>query len=378
MNVIDLSDPAISVDYDSLIGIDDEESQEVFENEVKEDAQQEQQEGTVLTNDKIIVEPKRDIESLRKVIREQLLFDVLRNRQSDHNDERKVISNKDAESRQGKLDRIRKELKELETEDPSLERRNEIRELCKLQSKLAIQSSSRFANLEKELIGDSESQPITMLPDISLDMTSIKRLQKLDQRISGMERYVGVPGILEGQEDGKSVYNRVNELYRTIQLLQDDDKEGEKLRKFQDRLMELNEQFENSLLGKKMQRDQKLGDETVNKIITPESKIKEINDMYAMFKQYRDSLPQLTERMKALNKMNNKVVDVYETTRRLDSQITSVREQEQVWLKTLEQLDVKFNEQETKIRQNMDQITRKIDSLEDRVSHSKTEHKIDE
>lgn len=60
MNVIDLSDPAISVDYDSLIGIDDEESREVFENEVKEDAQQEH---TLLTNDKVIVEPKRDVES---------------------------------------------------------------------------------------------------------------------------------------------------------------------------------------------------------------------------------------------------------------------------------------------------------------------------
>ncbi|CAI4050420.1 hypothetical protein SUVZ_13G4250 [Saccharomyces uvarum] len=375
MNVIDLSDPAISVDYDSLIGIDDEESQDVFENEVKEDAQQE---DTLLTNDKVIVEPKRDVESLRNIIREQLLFDVIRNRQSGYDEERKVVSNEDAESRQEKLDRIRQELEELKTEDPSLDRRDEIRELCKLQSKLAIESSSRFANLEKELIGSSEGQPITTLPDISLDMTSIKKLQKLDQRISGMERYVGVPRILESEEDGKSVYNRVNELYRSIQLLQDDDKEGEKLRKFQDRLMELNEQFENSLLGKKMQRDQKLADETVNKVITPESKIREINDIYAMFKQYQDSLPQLTERMKALNKMNNKVVEVYETTRRLDSQITGVREQEQVWLKTLDQLDAKFNEQETKIRQNMDQIRWKIDSLEDRVLHSKTDHNIDE
>lgn len=30
MNVIDLSDPAINVDYDSLIGIDNEESQEIL------------------------------------------------------------------------------------------------------------------------------------------------------------------------------------------------------------------------------------------------------------------------------------------------------------------------------------------------------------
>ena len=99
----------------------------------------------------------------------------------------------------------------------------------------------------------------------------------------------------------------------------------------------------------------------------PENKVKEINGMYSMFKQYQDSLPLLAERMKSLNKMNNRVIEVYETTKGLDSQITSIQEQGKVWLKALNELDKKFDEQEVKIRENMEQIRRKIDTLEDEV-----------
>lgn len=150
-----------------------------------------------------------------------------------------------------------------------------------------------------------------------------------------------------------------------IQLLQGDDKAEGKLQKFRDRLVELNEEFENSLLGKKIQQDLRLKDETVSKLVMPENKVKEINSMYSMFKQYQDSLPLLAERMKSLNKMNNRVIEVYETTKGLDSQITSIQEQGKVWLKALNELDKKFDEQEVKIRENMEQIRRKIDTLED-------------
>ncbi|CAI4048941.1 hypothetical protein SKDZ_13G4210 [Saccharomyces kudriavzevii ZP591] len=374
MNVIDLSDPAISVDYDSLIGINDEDSQGIFENEVKEDAQQEQREELFPTNDGLIVEPKRDVESLRRAIRDQLLFNVHRQRQSDCVEERRVISDEDNESRQQKLERIRQELEELRMEDSALETQKEIKELCNLQSKLAIESSSRLASLQRELIGEDKGQAAVTLPNILLDLATIKKLKNLDQKISEMERYVGAPKVPEDREDSKSVYSKVNELYRSIQLLQDD----EKLPKFQARLMELNKQFENSLLGKKMQRDLRLRDETMSKVIKPESKIREINSMYAMFRQYRDSLPLLADRMKSLNKMNNRVLEVYETTKGLDSQIASVREQEQLWFKTLNQLDKKFDEQEVKIRLNMDQIRRKIDSLEDNVLQRSNKHKVQE
>ena len=39
--------------------------------------------------------------------------------------------------------------------------------------------------------------------------------------------------------------------------------------------------------------------------------------------------------------------------------------QGKVWLKALNELDKKFDEQEVKIRENMEQIRRKIDTLED-------------
>lgn len=63
--------------------------------------------------------------------------------------------------------------------------------------------------------------------------------------------------------------------------------------------------------------------------------------------------------------MNNRVIEVYETTKGLDSQITSIQKQGKVWLKALNELDKKFDEQEVKIRENMEQIRRKIDTLED-------------
>lgn len=119
------------------------------------------------------------------------------------------------------------------------------------------------------------------------------------------------------------------------------------------------------MLGKKIQQDLRLKDDTVSKLVMPENKVKEINSMYSMFKQYQDSLPLLAERMKSLNKMNNRVIEVYETTKGLDSQITSIQKQGKVWLKALNELDKKFDEQEVKIRENMEQIRRKIDTLED-------------
>ncbi|QHS75564.1 Jnm1p [Saccharomyces paradoxus] len=367
MNVIDLSDPATNVDYDSLIGINDGESQEIFENEVKEDEQQEEGEEASSKKDGLIVEPRRDVESLRRAIRDQLLFKVYRQSQLDSADARKVTSDEDDESRQQKLERIRQELEELRTEDSTPEMQTDIKELCQLQSKLATESSNRFASLRKELIEKYEGQDTVILPNINLDTTTIKRLQRLDQKMSEMESYVGNPEALEAEEDRKSVYSKVNELYRSIQLLQGDDKEKGKLQKFRDRLVDLNEEFENSLLGKKIQQDPRLKDETMSKVIKPENKINEINIMYSMFKEYQDLLPLLAERMKSLNKMNNRVVEVYETTKGLDSQITSIQEQEKLWLKALNELDKKFDEQEVKIRQNMEQIRRKIDTLEDKA-----------
>lgn len=368
MNVIDLSDSAINVDYDSLICIDEEESQEVFENEVKEDEQQEERKQASPRNDELIVEPSRDVESLRRAIKDQLLLKVHRQSQLDISDVKKVSSDEEDENRQQKLERIRQELEKLRVEELTPETQTEIKELCELQSKLAIKSSIRLGNLRKKLIGKNKGQDAVILPNITLDTATMIRLQKLDQRMSEMEHYVGAPDALENEEDRKSINSKVNELYRNIQLLQDDGKEGGKLQKFRDRLVELNEDFENSLLGKKMQRDLRLRDETVKKVIKPESKIKEINSIYAMLKQYQDSLPLLAERMKSLNKMNNRVVEVYEATKLLDSQITNVREQERLWIKTLNDLDKKFDEQEVKIRQNMDEIRRKIDSLEDKAS----------
>lgn len=365
MNVIDLSDPAINVDYDSLIGIDNEESQEIFENEVKEDGQQEEQEEASSRKDGLIVEPGRDVESLRRAIRDQLLFKIHRQNQSDCADARKLSNDEEDESRQQKLERIREELEELRIENLTSEMQTEIKELCEIQSKLATESSSRLTNLRKKLLETYEGQDTVILPNIILDTSNIKRLQKLDQKISLMERFVGIPEALEAEEDRKSVHSKVNELYRSIQLLQGDDKAEGKLQKFRDRLVELNEEFENSLLGKKIQQDLRLKDDTVSKLVMPENKVKEINSMYSMFKQYQDSLPLLAERMKSLNKMNNRVIEVYETTKGLDSQITSIQEQGKVWLKALNELDKKFDEQEVKIRENMEQIRRKIDTLED-------------
>lgn len=268
------------------------------------------------------------------------------------------------ESIQERLERINRELQEISAlPDEELGPRNaeELQKTGILHHKLTQISKNKLEVLQHNLFGENQtvngSVGVT-LPRVRLDASDMQKLLELDRRITRLERVVGPVESL-----GKSFLTKIDELKSQTALLSDD---NEILDRFHERLQEIQEDYENSLLGRKSKNTPELHQAAKEKMFTQESRLNDLHRFHGTLQVYGPILLQLTERVKQISGIDGKLSECFKIASSTDTLIKELQEQAKKWEQVNGSLEQKLATQESDLAHNKEYFERLLANLESR------------
>lgn len=274
------------------------------------------------------------------------------------------------ESVEERLLRIKEELEEIGSckETPlNAEGIGENDSMSNLHYKLTKLTEERIDELEDMLLEKpnfSRSSSEVILPRIKVDSSDLKRLLDLESKVYKLEKQVGL-----SENDDRSLMTKLNEIFRQINLLRDD---NHLLDKFHRQLTQINSDYEESLLGRKAKVDPSLHKTSTHQMIKYESKIDELYKYHSLLQTYCPLFPKLTNRIRHINGMNTNVSECFELVKTVDFNISDLQEHAQKWEKIMLDMDKKLDSQEVTIENNMTHIEQELERLEQKIGLQKS------
>ncbi|QLQ77805.1 hypothetical protein HG537_0A00520 [Torulaspora globosa] len=266
------------------------------------------------------------------------------------------------ESVEERLERIGRELQELSSlEYGELGPRNgeELERTRNLHLKLSQISTDRLRELQRALFEDHEgvSKPVDVtLPRIRFDAADMQKLLVLESKISRLESLVGPVESL-----GKPLTAQLDELKSRYAILGSD---YELLEKFQKRLHEIEQEYENSLLGRKSATTPSLHQDTKTKMFSYESRINDLHRFNNRLQVYGPILPQLTDRVRQLCGIDDKLSQCINVVNSIDNCIDELQEMAKKWEQTNNKLERKLSAQEIELINNRQGLNERLADLE--------------
>lgn len=273
------------------------------------------------------------------------------------------------ESMEERLERISRELQELSKQGPEeLGARNTsgLQYTKSLHLKLTQVSSDRLSMLRSKLLREpctTDGAIDVSLPHLKLDGRDTRRLLELDRRISRLERVVGPTESL-----GKSLSTRLDEFESQCELLCRD---SQTLEKFHKRLHDIEDDYQNSLLGRKSKNSATLFQRTKDGMVSEESQINDLYRFNDLLQAYGPILPRLTDRVRQISGIDDKVSECFELARATDSCIQDLQEQAQQWEQVTNDLEQKLATQEADLAKNREHFNQLLVDLERKVKASR-------
>ncbi|CUS22485.1 LAQU0S05e06458g1_1 [Lachancea quebecensis] len=265
------------------------------------------------------------------------------------------------ETKPQKLARIRRELEEIELLDESSEDGGtDTVPLKKLLDQLDSKAKSEATNIKKLLCGSDETQKLVELPKLNLELGLARRLAALENQVSRLELVLGS----SGYSSQKSITTTMDELYRQIKLIRNNDK---LLNDFGSKLESISANYEKTLIARKASRDSSLQKQIVTDLISSETKVSELYDSFSVLKRYKDTVPQITTRMKTLNSLHMELGGCVNTVKTVDSSVKWIADQNEKWQKMLLDMDEKLESIEKRSEANKQEVTNWLTHIESQL-----------
>ncbi|CCD24024.1 Jnm1p NDAI_0C03640 [Naumovozyma dairenensis CBS 421] len=205
---------------------------------------------------------------------------------------------------------------------------------------------------------------ILKLPNIEFNSTELYRILNLEERIHKLESSLGhikdEPNICQSSFE-EPIMTQLNKIYRQLILIENNEPV---LNNFQKSLTEINKKYEDSLLGKNINKNNDLQELAINNIVNQKTKIDNLYKFYDENKHYADILPKLSERMKLFKKVNMKVSESFQMLQNIDRMIADVASTTEEWNCTINKIVEKISSQEIIVNKNFEKLNDKIQNLE--------------
>lgn len=266
------------------------------------------------------------------------------------------------ESLPQRLARIRKELEEIKTMDPKNETvESDVQQLIELHAKMSERRKLELGKIRYALNAQKDDE-IVNLPNIDLDYGPTGKFIELEQRISHLERYLGAN---TNEHVQKSATSMINDLYRQLNLLKSS---KEILPEFEKRLKEVNENYENSIIGRRINKDVELQKKVSSEMKTAQSKIEEIYNSYGVLKKYTNVLPHVVTRLKTMNSIHLEVGDGIKVTQGIDESITNLQDSASKWKQLLQEVELKLQEHEERFEKNKNEVHKWVRNIDEKLT----------
>ncbi|SCV02463.1 LAME_0H01090g1_1 [Lachancea meyersii CBS 8951] len=267
-----------------------------------------------------------------------------------------------------RLARIRRELEEIEmmkgNELDSEVSTAETKLLRGLSNQLNEKLGRQTDNIQQRLQIDSTEEPnFAKLPDFSLNFENGQRIMRLEAQIAKLESLVGIS---DSHAANKPLTTSLNELYRDIRLLKGDTAH---LGQFKTKLAEISDEYEKRLLARKASNDLAMQAQIQDDLKSQDFKIKSLYDSYDVLIKYKEVLPHLVTRLKALNSLHLKIDDTVGTVKTMGKSLNWVSDQTTKWQQMLEQMDQKLSANEEQSKKNMQEVTDWLNKMEERIQN---------
>ncbi|KAM3165144.1 Dynamitin [Lachancea thermotolerans] len=272
-----------------------------------------------------------------------------------------MVSGSCLETRAQKLARIRRELQEIELSGESGEANStELVSLRQLLDQLDSKAKSESQNIKQLLCESDKVREQVELPKINLELGLARRLAELENKVSKLESVLG----LSGYSSQKTITTTMDELYRQIKLLRNNDK---LLNEFRSKLESISANYEKTLIARKASRNSSLQKQISSDLISSETKVSELYESFSILRRYKDVVPHITTRMKTLNSLHMEIGDCVSTVKTVDSSVKWMTDQNEKWQKMLIDMDEKLESVEKKAEANKQEVTKWLTNVESRL-----------
>lgn len=294
-------------------------------------------------NDNILAHPLKSVASAKTIYEN----DILESNFSDFSGKvGSVASFKGShvvETRKQKLVRIKRELLELQTptKEDNLDA-DEIGELNSLQRLLEDSSEElrgKISDLSNQLTSGCTEVDEVRLPKIEISSSQIGIVSSLEARIADLERRLG-------NTSTNSLSGSINDLHRRLNLLSMDER---KLSSFQERLQEISDSYEKSIVGRHFKNDPNLRMVVEGQIEPTDEKIKKLYSKYDILKKYSKTIPQLTKRIESLQFLHSSVHETSSMIENVNAHMSTLDSQIKKWSTLLESVQVMLRKREKKL-----------------------------
>ncbi|KAL3237908.1 Jnm1p RNJ42_00606 [Nakaseomyces bracarensis] len=231
----------------------------------------------------------------------------------------------------------------------------EVRELEIMAKELTRESlENRYERLKQLDQTAAVVQDDTRKIPLSFDRMHLNKYLRLEKRLDLLETQLGY----RGDSESKSVVHEINDIYRRLMLIESSD--GDKLDQFKERFRELSREYEDSLVGKMSKQIAQVHDKFRDRFIGDEVRHGKLLRTYELLDQYTDHFPTLIKRLQSFNDINNKVSDTHSMVKNIQDDITTIKQEQQGWIETLERIEQKMDEQDRIMLAKMSQLEKRI------------------
>ncbi|CDO91951.1 unnamed protein product [Kluyveromyces dobzhanskii CBS 2104] len=262
-----------------------------------------------------------------------------------------------------RLARIQRELLELEQHELENENgSNQLRKLNQLYEKLSESSEGKMKKIQSQLSSavDKQADGEVRLPNIKIEGDHLKKLESLEQKLSALELQIG------SSNTNKSITSTINELYREIDILKLD---GPALKNFQEKMKEISDEYDQSIIGRRSQKDPKLSADIEKNLKSTESKVNDIYDKYNILSKYSKLIPHITERIQSLNCLHISINDMNDTVSEINDHLFSVHSQIDKWSLLLDSTAEQLDRNEKDFSDTRSTLEKQLTALEKRVNN---------
>lgn len=266
------------------------------------------------------------------------------------------------ESTTQKLARIQRELSELQSfDDTTLAEQEQINNLVSLHEKIETRSTERLNFIKSHWRDDDTGQTDVILPQLTFDFTHAHKFTKVEQKLAQIEEILGNKSAVSEQQ--KTIVSAMNELYRQIKLLKNENL----LSSFGEKLEQIYKNYEESIVGRKAMKDNTVKKALISELDSCESKVNKIYGSYELLQRYEEILPHVIKRMKTLSNMQFEVGKSVSTVKDLSLSVNSLKDQSSKWQEIIGRIEQKLDEQENQFTINKSEICAWLDAVESRI-----------
>lgn len=292
--------------------------------------------------------------------------DFVFNKKTDFSDRIDSIKNNTFETKHGetvynRIDRLRKELIELQNdinedddEKSDLEVEKQIKDLKELFDGLNLKVKNQRLlklNVEPEKIENEEVVETVVMHDPT-------KFLKIEDKLSEIEKIIGIDLSLDNK---LSIEGSINDLYRKIKLISNDSGSIERISTLID---DINLKFEKSIAIRRS-----IFNSNDEEFIKKDEKINEIYNKFNKLKNFENDLPLLINRLESLNDLHFQMNDVLEINKNFNYDFDIMEKNLKSWNESLNGLETQIEALNKSFSIGCDEILAKLNTKSTTSSH---------